>query len=340
MTAVPPSGPRSGPTEGPPGRIRAASCSRLADAAGSPVFGTAPLARFWVVIVQEGGYGRDAATQSHLDPVLGADLAARCLDHGGRLLLVRTVSERASAADARRAPTGRRTAFVAWAGDSPWLTRLTLDDPADLRSMDWAALAVGSESALAGAADSPLGSATRAPADPILLVCTNGRRDACCAERGRAVALAAEAASPHEAGRPGRVWESSHLGGHRFAPTAVLLPYGHFFGRLSPALGADVLEAADAGRLPTELLGAEHDRGRSAISQMAQAAESFVRAELGEDRLDVFGSRAVGADRVEVTHRDGRRWDLRLAQALDGERPESCGKAPVPAYRWRIITTV
>ena len=80
-----------------------------------------------------------------------------------------------------------------------------------------------------------------AAAEPVLLVCTNGRRDVCCAVRGRPVAL--EAARR----RPGAVWESSHTGGHRFAPTGVLLPHGVTLARLDAALCAEVLESA-AGR--------------------------------------------------------------------------------------------
>ena len=30
-----------------------------------------------------------------------------------------------------------------------------------------------------------------------------------------------------------RIWRSSHIGGHRFAPTAITLPDGRYYGRLS-----------------------------------------------------------------------------------------------------------
>ena len=46
---------------------------------------------------------------------------------------------------------------------------------------------------------------------PVVVVCTHGRRDVCCAERGRP--LAAATALEH----PGAVWESTHVGGDRFA---------------------------------------------------------------------------------------------------------------------------
>ena len=54
-----------------------------------------------------------------------------------------------------------------------------------------------------------------------ILVCTHGKRDACCGSLGTRLAatLPALGADVH-------VWRTSHTGGHRFAPTALLLPEG------------------------------------------------------------------------------------------------------------------
>ena len=78
--------------------------------------------------------------------------------------------------------------------------------------------------------------------DPLLLVCTHGRRDRCCALDGRALAAALAAAEePH-------VWECSHLGGHRFAPTALVLPTGYLYGHLDPASAVAARKAAGGRR--------------------------------------------------------------------------------------------
>jgi hypothetical protein len=63
--------------------------------------------------------------------------------------------------------------------------------------------------------------ATGADAGRHVLVCTHGKRDACCGSLGTrlAAALPGLGAGVH-------VWRTSHTGGHRFAPTAVLLPEG------------------------------------------------------------------------------------------------------------------
>ena len=71
------------------------------------------------------------------------------------------------------------------------------------------------------------------PTDVVeLLVCTHGRRDTCCGSRGTelfAELLEALAPPPGSAGggqHPKlRLWRTSHTGGHRFAPTAAVLPY-------------------------------------------------------------------------------------------------------------------
>jgi hypothetical protein len=83
---------------------------------------------------------------------------------------------------------------------------------------------------------------------PLILVCTHGVHDVCCALRGRPVAL--ELASRW----PDLVWECSHIGGDRFAPNVVLLPDGFYYGNLDPASAIDTVEAHLAGTVLTDRL--------------------------------------------------------------------------------------
>jgi hypothetical protein len=53
-----------------------------------------------------------------------------------------------------------------------------------------------------------------------LLVCTHGRRDACCGSLG--IDLVASLTDPLPSDVS--VWRTSHTGGHRFAPTFIVLP--------------------------------------------------------------------------------------------------------------------
>ena len=292
------------------------ACSAQWDHDGTSAFGTAASAAFFVIVEQSGPWGRDAARESHLDPLLGAELDARTSRAGGRFMLVR----RPGGHPAHDGPRRVLLAHARSAPDAaPWLLEAEIDDPGELLGLDWGALARGSRALVAaslpGARD----------AEPTLLVCTNGRRDVCCAVRGRPLAAAAARVAP------GRVWEVSHTGGHRFAPTAVLLPWGQTYARLDEQGAAWVLDASLTGHTPVELLGPLHDRGRSPLASAAQCAESHVRAELGETRLASLSASeptpsADGSD-VVVTHADGRSWLVHVARVPTARvRPESCGK--------------
>lgn len=301
------------------------ACSVGFDRLGASAFGTAARARFFVALEQNGPWGRDAATQSHLPAELGSRLSAACTERAGRFTLLRRPGRHPDAHHG-----GAHAAYLAFADGDPWLLRATVDDPAALLAVDLDALARGDRDAVAASLPGA------EPAAPVLLVCTNGRRDVCCAVRGRPVAVAAAV------DRPGRVWEASHTGGHRFAPTGVLLPHGATFARLDPALATAVLDEADRGRLPVGALGPLHDRGRSPLDPDGQAAESWVRSrfaitglrELGTTALaptaDEPGEDAQAGRRYAVAHVDGRRWLVRVDHVGAGELPESCGKAPVP----------
>ena len=108
------------------------------------------------------------------------------------------------------------------------------------------------------------------------MVCCHSKHDVCCALRGRPVAAAMDPLWP------GRVWECSHLGGDRFAATAVLLPHGLCYGRLDPDSGPAALKAFEH-----DTVVPEHLRGRSAFSRHVQAAQALAReAGRGSDAID------------------------------------------------------
>lgn len=300
------------------------ACSVQWDQDGTSAFGTAATALFFVVVEQPGPWGRDAARESSLDRELGAELDARTSRAGGRFMLIRRPG-------GHPAKAGPRRVLVAHAGARPadaWLLTALVPDVGDLLGLDWGALARGTRALVQA---SLLGSEA---AEPALLVCTNGRRDVCCAVRGRP--LAAHAARV----APGRAWEVSHTGGHRFAPTAVLLPWGQTFARLDEHGCETVLSASESGHLPAELLGPTHDRGRSAVPAASQCAESHVRVEIGETRLGALWAGEPEPDddgsQVIVTHTDGRRWRVHVTREPVGlTRPESCGKRPVEVLEHR-----
>jgi hypothetical protein len=128
--------------------------------------------------------------------------------------------------------------------------------------------------------------------EPLFVVCTHGRRDPCCAERGRPLARAAALAAPD------LVWESTHVGGDRFAGNLVAFPRGLYFGRVQPEEGPRIITAYRDRRIGH----LERYRGRTIHPTPVQAAEAALRRQRGLDRLDdVALERARrDGDRVEV----------------------------------------
>jgi len=106
---------------------------------------------------------------------------------------------------------------------------------------------------------------------PLFLVCTHGKHDRCCSKFGRPLYDAVR-----EQVEEDWVWQSTHIGGDRFAGNVVSLPDGVYYGRVEPAGSWPVLEAALRGEVHLP-----HYRGRSCHSFPAQAAERAVREETG-----------------------------------------------------------
>jgi len=65
-----------------------------------------------------------------------------------------------------------------------------------------------------------------------ILVCTHGSHDKCCARYGNPFYFHATATIANLNLDNVRLWKSSHFGGHRFAPTAIDLPEGRYYGVL------------------------------------------------------------------------------------------------------------
>ncbi|RSO03044.1 sucrase ferredoxin [Streptomyces sp. WAC 06783] len=290
------------------------TCATASRDAAEPVAGTSATARTWLLVEQTGPWGTEALTESHLDPRIGRALEAAADGTGVRVALIRRPGRHADC----HGSTARRTFLAHTAPGRSWMRTATITDPGALLSLDFARLGAGEHDGLW----------TPYTGDPLVFVCTNGKRDRCCALLGRP--LAAElTVSGTEA------WEITHIGGHRFSPTLFVLPYGYAYGRASAPLVKDAVESARSGRV---LL--DHCRGRSAWERPAQAADLAVRELIREDRadaLDAVRTEAVSpsgagdapvtpAWAVTVAHRDGRSWRVTVEQRTDGApAPASCG---------------
>ncbi|MCP2729626.1 sucrase ferredoxin, partial [Limnofasciculus baicalensis] len=66
-----------------------------------------------------------------------------------------------------------------------------------------------------------------------ILICVHGSHDKCCAKHGIPFYREAIAAIAQWDLQEVRLWQTSHFGGHRFAPTLIDLPDGRYYGRLT-----------------------------------------------------------------------------------------------------------
>lgn len=166
----------------------------------------------------------------------------------------------------------------------------------------------------------------------LILVCTNGRHDQCCANLGRPLVRALSDSPWSE-----RVWECSHIGGDRFAPNVVVLPDSLYFGRVDPESAPALLSGLDQGRIDVASY-----RGRTSFSLAEQAVEHFVRSELGVEAVDgvvIDGRADDGSFAVRLADRHVR---VRVARRLVSiAQPLTCkgeGNQLIPAFTLESIT--
>lgn len=220
-------------------------CSLDSAADDEPLAGTALTATELLFVEAPGPWGRDALTENRLPEAVRAHLAALS---GTKVLLVR----RHGRADG----WGTRVFRARREGSGFQVTSATLADPEQLLDLDL--------------------ERDLAPYDEHLwFVCTNGRRDLCCAGVGREVARELSAHWPEG------TWETTHLGGHRFSATLLALPSGLALGRLTPADAVAACRVVERGEVPLERC-----RGRTGSSPEEQVRELHVLAG-GSPEVDV-----------------------------------------------------
>lgn len=290
-------------------------CAEASDRAGEPLAGTAAEARYWLAIEDPGGWARKPLRSKGLGPL--AELLQRW-DEAHPALRIQLIRQPG------RRHRSRRLFFADLATGR--LTHATLDDD-EVAALD-------PETLLAEGLGAELDA-------PLHLVCTHGKRDDCCALRGVPLYLAlADAASELPPGAQPELWQTSHLGGHRFAATMTTLPHGYCLGRVTPDEAEAILAAGGLHRL-------DRVRGRSLWPKPVQVADHRLRADLPEGhpaRLD------PGAVRLRELRESGAGWivglelvnmgaspeahELEVQQTMSSiDQPKSCGDAPVPVPR-------
>jgi hypothetical protein len=275
-------------------------CADLSSRASEELAATASRVDRWVLVEYRGLWDRDVLGGSLLSGPLKEHLREQLgrLGHA-RLLFVKRPERRSH---------GRRMLYVCSCRPrEERLFALEFDHHDDLLEYDFAAALLD-------------GGTPGVPVEhPLFVVCTHGKRDRCCAKYGRPLYDQLKGKV-----NPEWVWQSTHVGGDRFAGNVVLLPEGLYFGRVGEEQLDPILEAHFDRRLHLERY-----RGRSAYTFPVQAAEQAVRELTGLTGIDDVEPVAVtrGDGCWVVSLRAGGREYVAEAWAELGEEPAylTCG---------------
>lgn len=267
-----------------------------------PLPGTAKTGTLFIAFEQPQGWAHDIMDGEAFGPELTAQLASYMSQHGASLQLIRKPGREGQIRSGHAVFIAHVEAGVAY--------KLRLDSPAELLHID------------------PARPGGEIVDHPVILVCTHGKRDRCCAFKGRPLAAALDELFPGDI-----IWESSHTKGHRFAPSIITLPWGYSYGHLNELAAAEMLRHCHRGELFVA-----GNRGRSCYAGPDQVAELAVATHLVEAGEQVkLGSLQVSAG--HVVHRDGRRWDVELGQRPVDGVVSSCGEQPKVGKAW-VATAV
>ncbi len=227
-------------------------CSELSQKDNESMIGTASTVDVWFLLEYTGPWLAKATDNNNLPPIIKSWLKEQ-------LALV----DKSRVQFIKQDWPKKESAFTFYLAvtleEKPRLYQFVFNDFTDLMQLDIPALLSGASVFDEFMSDYPL-----------YLVCTNGKRDRCCARVGVTLYQAL-------ADRVGdAVWQCTHLGGHRFAPTLVTLPDGTFYGRLAPADVNSFVRSQELGEFYLS-----HLRGRCCFDKVAQAAEQFLHQETG-----------------------------------------------------------
>jgi len=304
------------------GKIEPAFCSLLSRQAGEPLIASATPTRFYLLLQYQGEWGNKALEESSLPEEVKERLKRFAKANPEvKILLIRSGAERIATErpDRNPSPKGAREdagiAFYAAAAEETGsrLYRFELGSYQEVLDLDLEGLLAGGGDYEAQRTD-----------DQLALVCTNGRRDQCCARFGTPVYNYLREGKQELPGL--QVWQSTHMGGHRFAANLLWLPEGILYGRVDLHSAQEILAAQLRGEIYLPNL-----RGRTYYPEPAQAADLFLRESSGENALDAFQLREIeekGENRWRAgfldTHSKTLQWVEVHLEIGDEEVFESC----------------
>ncbi len=237
-------------------------CSQLSIQAGEPLFATATQTNIYLLLEYEGVWGSRVFEESDIPEAVKTHLNSFVKNlPAAKLQVIRTQPQSRSK---------QIRFFVANVEEnSPALHAFQLNNYEELLTLDLPAIL----------ANAPAYQVYRR-VEPLFLVCTNGRRDLCCGRYGIEVFQALLLSSPSN---NLEVWQSSHIGGHRFAANLICFPRGLLYGRVRAKSAISILDACQHDKVYLPGL-----RGRLCYPEAVQAADYYLRQQTGEMALDAF----------------------------------------------------
>ena len=285
-------------------------CSSVSIAANEPLAGTAPRTSRWVLVEYAGAWAPKILNSEDFPEAVREKLRAWSEgDETGRVQWIR---------QSGFSGVKPKVFFGSCEPGDAWLITLELDFYDQLLAIDFDSVFEQRSHPDANKVEAPLH-----------LVCVHGKRDRCCAQFGSAVyrAMADEVGS--------QVWQTSHLGGHRYAAVTLVLPEGICYGRIRGEQASELVEA----HRHDALYRADSMRGRCGWDAPTQAAEVFLRQDGSIDvsmTLSLESSEASGNEEWQVlfsspsgTHRVG----VRRTEDTDA-RHKSCDGHDERCYRF------
>lgn len=175
----------------------------------------------------------------------------------------------------------------------------------------------------------------------LVLCCTHGKKDKCCAKYGYQTYKAlAQIVADHQL--PFEVWESSHLGGCRLAASIVILPKVRKYGRISPTQVLPFLRA--------ETMGLRYLPGYRGDSQFTPAQQCSQLAALNYLSSDECQPQLMLIEDKGDEHERAMRWQWQNGQtqgqvdvhcqAITIMRVDTCSdldQGPTKSVVWRAI---
>jgi hypothetical protein len=262
-------------------------CSEGSRQSGESMLGTAPQATTWMLLEHNAIFGEKALEESTIPEKVKTHINQSLTEiPQSKLLLIR-----------RSIPTDKITFYIAKNDPSARLYKFELDSYAEIVDIDLINFAEDK----AHLAD-----------EKLFLVCTNGKRDQCCARYGLPVYKALSEREDLS------VWESSHIGQHRFAANFLAFPDGISYGQVTLENAGTIVDKYLRGQIHLPSL-----RGRSQFPKPAQAAEAFLRQQLSDNSLDPLQFKSIASESenqwIAVFNRYEEQFKVMVNQTTDGD---------------------